>query len=158
MAVPEPGRQAVTISDALLWAIDCMRSKLDHYALGMGSQMTASSLLNPLYAQPAPGMQHTGQQQRQAVLQPRLVRPALPRLLGGLGSGLALCTISVHNPAKGCDAMKWCSYDHPPYGQPQPTAASMAAATTLAAQGVARGVNSVRSGARHSSGAHKKKK
>ena len=33
MAVPEPGREAVTISDALLRAIDRLRSKLDDYAL-----------------------------------------------------------------------------------------------------------------------------
>ena len=33
LAVPEPGREAVTISDALLRAIDCLRSKLDDYAL-----------------------------------------------------------------------------------------------------------------------------
>ena len=108
LAVPESGREAVTISDALLRVIDCLRSKLDDYALGMGSQMAASNLPNPSYAQSAPGMQHTGQQQRQAVLQPRLVRPALPRLLGGMGSRSSLCTISVHDPAKGGDAMKWC--------------------------------------------------
>jgi hypothetical protein len=156
--VPEPGREAVTISDALLRAIDRLRSKLDDYALGMGSQMAASNLPNSSYALSAPSMQHTGQQQRQAVLQPRLVRPALPRLLGGMGSGSPLCTISVHDPAKGGDAMKWCSYDHTSYGQPQPSAASVAAATTLAAQGGARGGNSVRAGARRSSGAAKKKK
>jgi len=107
LAVPVPGREAVTISDALLRAIDRLRSKLDDYAIGMGSQMVVSNFPNPLYAQSAPGMQHTGQQQRQAVLQPTPVRPALSRLLGGMGSGSPLCTISVHDPAKGGDAMKW---------------------------------------------------
>jgi len=72
LAVPVPGREAVTISDALLQAIDHLRSKLDDYALGTGSQMAASGFPNPLYAQSAPGVQHTGQQQRQAVLQPGL--------------------------------------------------------------------------------------
>ena len=64
LAVPEPGRVAVTISDALLRAIDRSRSKLEDYAIGMGSHMAASNLPNPSYAQSAPGMQHTGQHQR----------------------------------------------------------------------------------------------
>ena len=46
LAVAEPGREAVTISDALLRAIDRLRSKLDDYALGMGLQMAASNLPN----------------------------------------------------------------------------------------------------------------
>jgi hypothetical protein len=45
---------------------------LDDYALGMGSQMAASNLPNSSYALSAPSMKHTGQQQRQAVLQPGL--------------------------------------------------------------------------------------
>jgi hypothetical protein len=49
LAVPEPGHEAVTISDALLWAIDRLRSKLVDYALGMGSQMVASNLPNSSY-------------------------------------------------------------------------------------------------------------
>jgi len=56
LAVPVQGREAVTISDALLRAIDRLRSKLDDYALGMGSQMAASNFPNPSYALSAPGM------------------------------------------------------------------------------------------------------
>lgn len=157
LAVPAPDRAARTISDAINQAIDRLRTKLHDYALGGGSQMAMVGPSNVPYPQAAPVLPYAGQQ-RQAVVQSRQVKAPLPRLLGGMGSGAPQCTISVHDPSKGGDGMKWCAYDHTSFGQPQPTAASVAAATTLAAQGGARGLSSVRGGARRTNGAHKKKK
>jgi len=69
-------------------------------------------------------------------------RPVQPRPLGGMGSGAPQCTIAVHDPSKGEDMMKWCSYDHTSFGQGQQSAANVLATTNLAHQDRPRAVAS----------------
>lgn len=159
LLLPLPGDETIaTISDAFNVAIQRLRAKLDDFVLVAPGGYAGLNVPAQAYAVSSQGGASARQNRQGAQQLARPVKPVQPRLLGGMGSGAPQCTISVHDPAKGGDMVKWCSYDHTSYGQAQPSAANILAATTLAQQGGSRAVNGPRAAPRRSHSAPKKKK
>jgi len=94
----------VTISDAFKETIQRLRYTLVGPSIAGfdGPNIRGSSQGGASVHQPRPDTQ-------QQMSSPK---PVQPRLLGDMDSGAPQCAIPVHDPSKGGDMMKWCSYDH----------------------------------------------